>query len=174
MAPVPNHMGRMLPFDITICGEPEIACTVNGHTHAVSIMDPGLAARFPASLREDNILRLNFHDLDGPLVPDDPARRELERRGIGVVLPEERHVRAIMAFGEGLAPGSKILIHCMAGISRSTAAAWIIAVRAQPGREAETLRHIQRIRPQALPNRLMVRIADRLLGAGGRMVRARG
>lgn len=165
---------RMLPFAITICGELEIACTVDGHTYAVSIMDPGLQARLPVGMAEANILRLNFHDLDGPLDPDHPARREWERRGYGIVLPGEEHIRAIIAFGDSLAPGTKVLVHCMAGISRSSAAAWILAANAAPGREAEMLRHIRLIRPQAIPNRLMIEIADGLLGAGGRMIRAQG
>ncbi len=164
----------MLPFAITICGELEIACTVDGHTHAVSIMDPGLQARLPVGMSEVNVLRLNFHDLDEPLAPDHPARRDWERRGFGIVLPAEEHIRAIVAFGDALAPGTKVLVHCMAGISRSSAAAWIMAANAAPGREADMLRYILHIRPQAVPNRRMVGIADRLLGAGGRMIRARG
>jgi predicted protein tyrosine phosphatase len=167
-------MEGMLPFDITICGEPEIAGTVNGHTYAVSIMDPGMQARFPAALREDHILRLNFHDLDRPLPANHPSRLAWERRGFGIVLPDERHVRAILEFGARIEPKAKVLIHCMAGISRSTAAAWIIGAQAAPGREAEVLGYIRQIRPQALPNRRMVRIADEMLGAEGRMARLRG
>lgn len=166
-------MGRMLPFDMTICGEPDIACTAPGHSHAVSIMDPGLRAWFGGCVAEANILRLNFHDLDGPLSPAHPAWGELAHKGVAVVLPGEAHVRAILGFGRTLRPGARLLIHCMAGISRSTAAAWMLACQARPGREAEMLAHVRRIRPQALPNRLMVRIADDVLGARGRLVRLR-
>lgn len=164
----------MLPFDIMICGEPEISCVLNGHTHAVSIMDPGQRAAFPESLPETSILRLNFHDLGGMPPAGDPGRLVLESRGHGIVLPDVSHVRAILAFGQELPDGARVLIHCMAGISRSTAAAFILACQARPGREAEWLDHIRRIRPQAQPNRLMVVLADELLGAGGRMIEARG
>lgn len=167
-------MGRMLPFELTICGEPEIACTLSRHTHVVSILDPGRAAEFGAGLPEANILRLNFHDLDRAPPPDHPTVRALRRAGQTIVLPDERHVRAILEFGTRLEPGARVLIHCMAGISRSTAAAWAIGAQAMPGQEIEVYAHIRRIRPQAMPNRLMVAIADRLLGAEGRMVRVRG
>lgn len=163
----------MLPFELTICGEPEIACTLDRHTHAVSIMDPGLTADLGGTLAEANILRLNFHDLDAPLPPDHPAVLALQRIGQSIVMPAAAHVRAILAFGGQLPPGARVLIHCMAGISRSTAAAWILGVQAAPGRERDILAHIRRLRPQAMPNRLMVAIADRMLESGGRMVAAR-
>lgn len=163
----------MLPFDITICGEPEIAGTVNGHTYAISIMDPGMQARFPAALREDRILRLNFHDLDRQLPAGHPSRLAWEQRGFGIVLPNESHIRAILEFGAHIEPKAKVLIHCMAGISRSTAAAWIIGAQAFPGREAEILGYIRQIRPQAMPNRRMVVIADEILGTKGRLSRLR-
>jgi predicted protein tyrosine phosphatase len=166
-------MGSMLPFELTICGEPEIACTLDRHSHAVSIMDPGLSADLAGRLPEANVLRLNFHDLDRRPPPDHPAVLALLRAGQSIVMPSERHVRAILRFGCGLPPGARVLIHCMAGISRSTAAAWMLGVQAAPGKEIDVLAHIRRLRPQAMPNRLMVAIADRLLGAEGRMVTAR-
>ncbi len=164
----------MLPFEITICGEPEIAGVLNGHAYAVSIMDPGMQARFPAALGEDRILRLNFHDLDSQLPAGHPTRLAWERRGFGMVLPDERHVRAILQFGSRIEPKAKVLIHCMAGVSRSPAAPWIRGEQAAPGRDAEVLGYIRRIRPQALPNRRMVQIADAILGTEGRMIGLRG
>lgn len=166
-------MAPMLPFDLTICGEPEISCTLDRHTHAVSIMDPGLTADFGGRLPETSILRLNFHDLDRAPRPDHPTVRALRRAGLSIILPQDDHVRAILDFGLRLRPGARVLIHCMAGISRSTAAAWMIGAQAVPGREAEVYTHIRRIRPQAMPNRLMIAIADRMLGAEGRMLRVR-
>ena len=166
-------MGPMLPFEMTICGEPEIACTLDRHTHAVSILDPGLTADLGETLAEASILRLNFHDLDLPPPPDHPAVLALRRAGQSIIMPNEDHVRAILRFGCRLEPGARVLIHCMAGISRSTAAAWILGVQAAPGREADVLAHIRRLRPQAMPNRLMIALADRILEADGRMIAAR-
>ena len=65
----------------------------------------------------------------------------------------------------------RILIHCEAGISRSTAAALIMySVWLGPGREREAMMRVLAQRPIAIPNRRMVQIADRLLNRNGRLV----
>jgi len=65
----------------------------------------------------------------------------------------------------------RILIHCEAGISRSTAAALIMyACWLGPGRESEAMRRVLQQRPIAVPNPRMVGIADRLLARQGRLV----
>lgn len=74
---------------------------------------------------------------------------------------------------EWVAPGEYLLIHCAAGISRSTAAAFAILCKAMgPGREREALLEIRRIRNIAYPNRLMVAYADILLERDGAMLAA--
>ncbi|MBF0304413.1 MAG: dual specificity protein phosphatase family protein [Alphaproteobacteria bacterium] len=163
----------MLPFDITICAEAEVCDLAEGHTHILSITDPGFRAVIPRRIPEDRVLRLAFHDLDRPPPPDDPIRRALAAAGRAVVLPRADHVRHILSFGRDLPPGGRVLVHCMAGVSRSTAAAFMLGCQASPGRETRVLAHIRRLRPQAQPNRLMVTLADEALGAGGRMVAAR-
>jgi predicted protein tyrosine phosphatase len=66
-----------------------------------------------------------------------------------------------------------MLIHCWAGISRSTAAAFILACdRAGAGSEARLARMLRERAKHADPNRLMVRIGDDLLGRRGKMVDA--
>jgi len=68
----------------------------------------------------------------------------------------------------------KVLIHCEAGVSRSTAAALIIyACWLGQGREREAMERVIAQRPCAIPNRRMVRLADSLLQLGGRLVQAR-
>jgi predicted protein tyrosine phosphatase len=65
----------------------------------------------------------------------------------------------------------RILIHCEAGISRSTAAALIMyAYWLGPGREREAMKRVLAQRPIAIPNRRMVEIADRLLDRDGLLV----
>ena len=64
-------------------------------------------------------------------------------------------------------------MQCYAGISRSTAAAYIAACALAPERdEAEVARALRDASPSATPNALFVAIADRMLGRGGRMVAA--
>jgi predicted protein tyrosine phosphatase len=66
-----------------------------------------------------------------------------------------------------------LLIHCHAGISRSTAATTMILAQALP-RESEDaiVERLLRIRPQAWPNVLMIAVADELLGRSGRLIAA--
>jgi predicted protein tyrosine phosphatase len=62
-----------------------------------------------------------------------------------------------------------MLIHCWAGISRSSAAAYMIACDRNPGHEDAIADELRRRAPSVTPNRLMVAIADGLLARGGRM-----
>jgi len=87
----------------------------------------------------------------------------------------EEDVRRIIQLAEQLrSETGTLLIHCEAGVSRSTATALIIYVcwlgRA---REDEAMQHVIAQRPYAIPNRRMVALADRLLGLDGRLLRAR-
>ena len=66
-----------------------------------------------------------------------------------------------------------MLIHCYAGVSRSTAAAYIAACRLSPHRdEHEVARALRAASPTATPNLRFVALADERLGRGGRMVAA--
>src|SRR3546814_8670076 len=81
---------------------------------------------------------------------------------------------AILAVGEKLA-GSQVrhlLVHCYAGVSRSTAAAIGLMSQRNPGREADIFAALADIRPRAWPNTVLVGHADRLLGRGGALVEA--
>ncbi len=88
--------------------------------------------------------------------------------------PTEGDVRQIINLAELLSRDSgKVLIHCEAGVSRSTAAALIMyACWLGPGREQEAMQRVVAQRPVAIPNRRMVAFADGLLGLQGRLVKA--
>ena len=63
--------------------------------------------------------------------------------------------------------------HCFAGISRSTAAAYIAACTLAPERSERAIAlALREASPTATPNARMVALADDLLGRGGRMVDA--
>lgn len=65
----------------------------------------------------------------------------------------------------------RVLIHCEAGVSRSTAAALIMyACWLGPGREREAMLRVLAQRPIAIPNRRIVKLADKLLDRKGRLV----
>jgi predicted protein tyrosine phosphatase len=87
---------------------------------------------------------------------------------------KEHDVQRIIDAARTLAtrPG-RVLIHCAAGISRSSAAAFIIhTVLLGPGREDEAMARVLAQRPIAKPNRRMLEIADRLLERGGALTAA--
>jgi len=84
----------------------------------------------------------------------------------------EQDIQKIIALARELqSMTGKVLIHCEAGVSRSTAAALIMyACWLGPGREHEAMRRVLAQRPIAIPNPRMVEIADRLLNREGRLV----
>jgi predicted protein tyrosine phosphatase len=91
----------------------------------------------------------------------------------GHVLPCETHIEELFAFAKGWRREAPLLIHCYAGISRSTAAAYSIACALAPERDEDELaRTLRKASPSATPNPLIVELADRTLGREGRMVEA--
>jgi predicted protein tyrosine phosphatase len=103
-------------------------------------------------------VRLAFHDIVEPMP--------------GLVMPDRDIMQAVLDFGRHARPQRALLIHCWAGISRSSAAAFAIACDRYPGFERDIAAELRRRSPSATPNRLMVRLADDLLERGGRMVEA--
>jgi len=89
------------------------------------------------------------------------------------VVPARNHIAEILAFGRGWNQRQPFLVHCWAGISRSTAAAFILLNDIHgPGYEEVIARGLRFHAPHAMPNRLMVRHADELMNRAGRMIRA--
>ena len=65
-----------------------------------------------------------------------------------------------------------MLVHCYAGVSRSTAAALIILCQYNPGREMEAALALRWAAPHAKPNLRMIAIADQLLKCDGNLIDA--
>jgi len=158
-----TELSTFAPFRLTICGIPELDehCAA-GVTHVLSILDPDTPdppafAAFAPHRR----LALRFHDVIEPL----PAR----------LPPARADVERLLAFGHELSdtPGSHLLIHCHAGVSRSTASAALILAQARPDRSArDTLDAVAQLRPRAWPNLRMLEFGDDLLGRNGEIVAA--
>lgn len=103
-------------------------------------------------------LHLAFHDIVEP-TPD-------------LIPPDDDVMRAILEFGRASVAERPLLIHCWAGISRSSAAAYVIACDRNSGHENAIAQELRRRSPLVTPNSLMVQIADLLLERKGRMVEA--
>jgi predicted protein tyrosine phosphatase len=158
-----GHQAALVPFQVTICGIDELAFHCPGDvTHVLSILDPGWPE--PESLSTFDLtrrLKLRFHDV----IEAQP----------GWILPERWDVELLLAFSRDLAASQKthLLIHCHAGVSRSTAAATLVLAQTRPDRPAEdALREVARLRPRAWPNLRILELGDDILGRGGEIVDA--
>ena len=155
---------------LTVCGLDELDQHSNrAVTHVLSIVDPDYPdpqAFQGYDAHHRTILR--FHDVIEPFD--------------GYVMPEPGHVEAILAFGEALGRGAAardqpghLLVHCHAGISRSTAAMAMLLAQVYPAQsEDHIFERLVGIRPQAWPNSRMIGFADRLLSRNGRLNAALG
>jgi len=89
------------------------------------------------------------------------------------IAPGREHVTALIDFVMTWDQASPLLINCVAGISRSTAAAFTILCAFNPATsEAHIARLLQQTSPTAQPNRRLVRFADEVLGREGRLMEA--
>ena len=118
-------MDTISPFKTSVCGIEELA----GHcesciSHVLSILDPDwpVPDAFGA-YGEHARLELRFHDVIEETNPDRFA-------------PQQGHVADLLAFGRGLLEvphdDAHLLVHCHAGISRSTASMALVLAQALP------------------------------------------
>ena len=154
---------RLVPFQVTICGIDELGvhCAA-GVTHVLSILDPGWPEPEAfAAFDPHRRLELRFHDV----IEADP----------GCVAPERLDVEQLLTFARDLtkARDTHLLVHCHAGVSRSTAAATLILAQTRPDRPAEeALQAVVRQRPRAWPNLRILELGDALLERRGEIVEA--
>jgi predicted protein tyrosine phosphatase len=93
----------------------------------------------------------------------------------GYLPPSAAHVAELIDFVQDWDRKAPLLIHCFAGISRSTAAAYIALCILNPRTPEEAIaRALRRSSDTAIPNRRFVGLADELLGREGRMLSALG
>src|SRR6266404_647740 len=91
----------------------------------------------------------------------------------GFVVPSDSHIEQVLNFVRGWDRSAPLVVHCYAGISRSTASAFAAACALNPHRDEMSIaRQIRQASPTAFPNRLIVTLADKALGREGRMMRA--
>jgi predicted protein tyrosine phosphatase len=101
------------------------------------------------------------------------AVSDITEHAEGHILPADAHVEAFLAFMRAWDRAAPVLIHCYAGVSRSTAAAFIAVCALDAERsEAEIAQALRRASPTATPNARLVALADATLKRDGRMVAA--
>ncbi len=148
------------PFRLTVCGIEELGghCET-GVSHVLSILDP----EWPVpeafgQYGEHARLELRFHDI----IEETPGQHA----------PSADHVAEVLAFGRDLMAeppeDGHLLVHCHAGISRSTASMALILAQALPHIPAPAiLGEILRIREKAWPNLRILELGEAMIGRHG-------
>jgi predicted protein tyrosine phosphatase len=132
---------------------------VTGASHVLTVMANIDQVQRPASVLEANHLKVSMDDIT----------QEMD----GFLAPSQEHIEKVLNFVRSWDRSAPLVVHCYAGISRSTASAFAAACMLNPHRnEIEIARQIRARSPIASPNRLIVTLADKALGRDGRMLRA--
>jgi predicted protein tyrosine phosphatase len=146
---------------IIVCPLSKVQQLVAAHTpeRVVSLLDPDFDFPELGSMYLDRHLRLHLHDVHGCA----PAQ----------VVPAPKHIDQLLAFLGKWQRSSPLLIHCRAGIGRSTAAAFIAACLHNQNVDERTIAlELRRVSPLARPNQALIELADAAMGRDGRMTRA--
>lgn len=130
-----------------------------GASHVLTVMANVEQVARPASVLPANHLKVAMDDITEHMD--------------GFTAPCEAHVEQVLTFVRSWDRTAPMVVHCYAGISRSTASAFAAACLLNPDKdEVAIARQIRAASPIASPNRLIVGLADKLLGRKGRMLRA--
>jgi predicted protein tyrosine phosphatase len=128
-------------------------------SHVVSLMGAGAEVQRPETIAAQRYLFIGVSDIVEPLE--------------GYVLPATEHIEQLLAFVRAWGRESPLVFHCWAGISRSTAAAYIAACALAPERDEMAIAtSLRKASPSATPNARFVALADDILNRRGRMVDA--
>jgi predicted protein tyrosine phosphatase len=146
---------------IHVCSLARLHETVEetGALHVVTLLKDTDRVERPRTVAEANHLILGMDDIATPMD--------------GYVLPRDEHVARLLAFVRNWERARPMVVHCYAGISRSTAGAFVAACALNPRRDEAVIAHqIRHASRTATPNARIVAIADRLLDRNGRMIAA--
>ncbi|MGE4373529.1 MAG: tyrosine phosphatase family protein [Xanthobacter sp.] len=146
---------------IHVCSLSRLHETVEttGARHIITLINRDTVVTRPSNVDPTNHLFLGLNDIE----------QEME----GLVAPGQAHVHELFDFVRAWPRETPLVIHCYAGISRSTAAAYSALCALMP--DADEMELAQRLRaasPTATPNPCLIALADGVLGRDGRMVKA--
>jgi predicted protein tyrosine phosphatase len=126
--------------------------------YLVSIIQPEFQPDTPAEITPARHHRVDVHDISEPRP--------------GSIVPGHEHITSLVDFLTEWPLDQSLMVHCYAGVSRSTAAA-LIGHFIKTGDEHASASALRAAAPHALPNRRIIALADDILGCGGRLVAAR-
>jgi predicted protein tyrosine phosphatase len=145
---------------IGVCGVDdmrEVVATI-GAVRLISLLPEQEQPRRPRAIQPNDHLRVLIDDVCEPTP--------------GYVVPAREHVEEIVRFLRASPSGIPLVIHCHAGVSRSTATALVALALDAPGREREAAALLRAAAPFAFPNELLVKLADDALERRGALVAA--
>lgn len=130
-------------------------------SHVVTLINEGTPVTRPPSIPAERHLFLGFNDIVSAMD--------------GMTAPCSDHIHRLIGFLDSWDRTDPMVVHCFAGISRSTAAAFISVCALAPERDERVIAQALRAAaPTATPNPLMIQLADDILDRRGRMVEAIG
>jgi len=145
---------------IIVCGLAEVPAIIAARrpSHLVTLLDPASMIETPDGFG-DRHLKLGVNDIAEPTE--------------GLVLPSETLVTDLLAFARNWDETAPMVVHCWAGISRSSASAFVLACERNPQISEKAIAlSMRKAARHAYPNRRIVALADDVLGRRGRMVDA--
>jgi predicted protein tyrosine phosphatase len=146
---------------IHVCSLARLADTIEqtGARHVVTLLGDDDRVMRPDCIDAANHLWLRMHDIPEP--------------ADGYTAPEAAHVEQLIDFVRRWDRGAPVVMHCWAGISRSTAAAFVSVCALAPERDEASIAQAMRLASAtACPNTRIVALADEILRRDGRMVAA--
>lgn len=130
-----------------VVGQPE-------YWNVISICDGLADAAWLVGAR--NLLQLYFDDVEDMYL------------SLGGVMATKEDITRALEFSRKI-KREPLLIHCTAGVSRSTAMAWIITcdkLRGRPDAARKALEIVRAVRPTLMPNRHVLKLGIAVLGKG--------
>jgi predicted protein tyrosine phosphatase len=146
---------------IIVCGLAQAQAQINIHgaKSVIGILSPDMPHPNYDGISQDQHLRLTFHDINSETT--------------GLAAAQISDAEKLIAFIKAWDRQAPMLIHCWAGISRSTASAFIAMCLLKPEVGEFTLaKQLRQASPSATPNRMITAKVDYLLGRKGRMLNA--
>jgi len=152
---------RAVLSTIHVCSMARVADVARqtGARSLVTLLNQGTRLERPAAIAAENHLFVAVSDIT----------TEID----GEILPGEAHVASLLDFVRRWDRFDPLIIHCFAGVSRSTAAAFITACALRPKEDEDAIaRQLRAASATATPNARLVALADAMLGRSGRMIAA--
>lgn len=161
-------MSNKAQFDIHVCALADVDTVVasTNATHLVSVLQTDLIPKTPSAIAPENHYKLGIDDIEAPFG--------------GLIHADVNQIETLCAFVDTFSRESlkdaqrqTLVIHCYAGVSRSTATAFLALCALNPhSSEVALAKYLRSKSPSADPNRLIVSLGDQALNRNGRMVSA--